>query len=160
LNRAGFDAGPEDGSAGQRFDAAVRALQKAAGITVDGRVGPGTRAALALAEIGEALEPITEEAELMAAKDDIIAAIDALPAAVWNRMMAPPGSLERTVHAEALLRFAASGAQVAELNAKIAGLSAAVEALADQQGIDPEAVTAAIREAVEKSTADMRIVLT
>ena len=77
LNRAGFNAGTEDGSAGAKTDTAVRALQKAAGITVDGRVGPGTREALALAEIGEGLEPITEEAELMAAKDDIIAAFTA-----------------------------------------------------------------------------------
>ena len=111
----------------------------------DGSPGPRVRAAL--------------EAD-MATLQDINAKIDKMPADIWNRMMARAGSREPTVYAETLLRYTATRAQVAELNAKVAGLSAAVEALADQQGIDPETVTSAIREAVEKSTADMRIVLT
>ena len=42
LNALGFRAGAEDGDFGPQTEAAVRALQRQAGITVDGKVGPET----------------------------------------------------------------------------------------------------------------------
>jgi hypothetical protein len=49
LAALGFDPGPLDGEYGPATAAAVRAFQTAAGIEVDGIVGPQTRAALARA---------------------------------------------------------------------------------------------------------------
>jgi peptidoglycan hydrolase-like protein with peptidoglycan-binding domain len=50
LKADGYDPGTIDGSYGARTEAAVRSFQQAAGgVTVDGKVGSGTRAALALA---------------------------------------------------------------------------------------------------------------
>lgn len=46
LQRAGFDPGPVDGMFGVRTAGAVRAFQRSRGLTVDGIVGPVTRAAL------------------------------------------------------------------------------------------------------------------
>jgi hypothetical protein len=46
LNERGFNAGPVDGDLGPRTQAAVKAFQKQAGITVDGIVGPETWGAL------------------------------------------------------------------------------------------------------------------
>ena len=46
LTRAGYDPGPADGTFGQRTEAAVVAFQEANGLSVDGRVGPETAAAL------------------------------------------------------------------------------------------------------------------
>lgn len=42
----GYDPGPADGIAGRRTEAAVRAFQRDAGLTVDGDPGPKTQAAL------------------------------------------------------------------------------------------------------------------
>ena len=47
LKRAGYDAGTIDGIFGSRTETAVRAFQRANGLTVDGIVGPRTWAALA-----------------------------------------------------------------------------------------------------------------
>ncbi len=47
LRRAGFDAGNIDGVFGTRTESAVRAFQRASGLTVDGIAGPRTWAALA-----------------------------------------------------------------------------------------------------------------
>ncbi len=49
LRVAGHDPGPVDGIYGDRTAAAVSEFQKAAGIFIDGKVGPNTRAALATA---------------------------------------------------------------------------------------------------------------
>jgi putative peptidoglycan binding protein len=49
LVRLGYDPGPVDGVFGQLTDDAVRAFQRAAGIEVDGEVGPETSTALAVA---------------------------------------------------------------------------------------------------------------
>lgn len=48
LIKLGYDLGPAgaDGTPGSRTEAAVRAFQRRAGLTVDGIVGPATRAAL------------------------------------------------------------------------------------------------------------------
>lgn len=46
LNALGFHAGPEDGDFGPRTEAAVKAFQRQAGVTVDGKVGPETWGAL------------------------------------------------------------------------------------------------------------------
>jgi hypothetical protein len=46
LLTAGYDPGPVDGTFGQRTEAAVVAFQTANGLSVDGRVGPETAAAL------------------------------------------------------------------------------------------------------------------
>jgi hypothetical protein len=46
LLTAGYDPGPADGTFGQRTEAAVVAFQQAHGLSVDGRVGPETAAAL------------------------------------------------------------------------------------------------------------------
>ena len=46
LNQLGYDAGKADGIFGTRTDNAVRAFQKAAGVTVDGIVGDKTRKAI------------------------------------------------------------------------------------------------------------------
>lgn len=53
-----FWVGPVDGVYGDLTDQAVRAVQKAAGITVDGIAGPSTRSALAR---GVAVEPRSAE---------------------------------------------------------------------------------------------------
>jgi hypothetical protein len=50
LATLGFDSGPIDGQYGPATEHAVRDLQAAAGIEVDGMVGPQTRAALAAAK--------------------------------------------------------------------------------------------------------------
>jgi hypothetical protein len=47
LAQRGYDPGPVDGVNGPRTKAAVKAFQKASGLTVDGIVGPKTREALA-----------------------------------------------------------------------------------------------------------------
>lgn len=46
LSRAGFDTGGTDGAFGPKTEAAVKAFQKANGLTPDGIVGPGTQAKL------------------------------------------------------------------------------------------------------------------
>ena len=46
LNYLGFDCGTIDGDFGTKTDTAVRAFQKAKGLTKDGKVGAQTRAAL------------------------------------------------------------------------------------------------------------------
>ena len=46
LNQLGYDAGKADGIFGARTNNAVRAFQKAAGVTVDGIVGDNTRKAI------------------------------------------------------------------------------------------------------------------
>jgi hypothetical protein len=46
LNQQGFDAGTEDGLMGRRTEAAIKAYQKSAGLTVDGRVSDALLAAL------------------------------------------------------------------------------------------------------------------
>ena len=46
LSTAGYDPGPADGTFGRRTEAAVAAFQGANGLSVDGRVGPETAAAL------------------------------------------------------------------------------------------------------------------
>ena len=46
LNALGYNVGPLDGKFGRRTDAAVRDFQRLNGLTVDGRVGPQTSAAL------------------------------------------------------------------------------------------------------------------
>ena len=46
LSRAGYDPGPADGTFGRRTEASVVAFQRANGLSVDGRVGPETAAAL------------------------------------------------------------------------------------------------------------------
>ena len=48
LARAGFSPGPIDGEYGGQTAAAVRALQMAKGLNVDGEVGPNTAKALGL----------------------------------------------------------------------------------------------------------------
>jgi hypothetical protein len=52
LSRAGYDPGPADGTFGRRTEAAVVAFQEANGLSVDGRVGPETAAALNSAVAG------------------------------------------------------------------------------------------------------------
>lgn len=47
LSLAGYDPGPLDGIYGGRTESAVAAFQSSSGLTVDGKVGPGTRRALA-----------------------------------------------------------------------------------------------------------------
>ena len=46
LTAAGYDPGPADGTFGEQTEAAVIAFQQANGLSVDGRVGPETAAAL------------------------------------------------------------------------------------------------------------------
>jgi hypothetical protein len=46
LTRAGYDPGPADGTFGRRTESSVAAFQEAHGLSVDGRVGPETAAAL------------------------------------------------------------------------------------------------------------------
>jgi len=46
LTAAGYEPGPADGTYGEQTEAAVVAFQKANGLSVDGRVGPETAAAL------------------------------------------------------------------------------------------------------------------
>lgn len=57
LNAAGFDCGEVDGEYGSRTKGAVKALQQAAKITVDGEFGPKSLAAL------ESMEPVEGEPE-------------------------------------------------------------------------------------------------
>ena len=52
LAALGFDPGPLDGEYGPATEHAVREFQEAAGIEVDGIVGPETRAALADEPVG------------------------------------------------------------------------------------------------------------
>lgn len=65
----------------------------------------------------------------------------------------------------ALLRYAAAGlfegrAQHADLVAQNRALTAAVEALSKSQGVDPGDITGAVREAVDKALADLKVTLT
>ncbi|MBI4227347.1 MAG: peptidoglycan-binding protein [Candidatus Omnitrophica bacterium] len=46
LQRAGYYDGPVDGTAGPRTTRAIKAFQRARGLSVDGKVGPKTWAAL------------------------------------------------------------------------------------------------------------------
>jgi len=46
LTAAGYDPGPADGTYGEQTEAAVVAFQQSNGLSVDGRVGPETAAAL------------------------------------------------------------------------------------------------------------------
>ena len=56
LKAAGYDPGPLDGAFGPKTDAAVRALQEAAGVDVDGVVGPQTDAKLGEAQAAKRAE--------------------------------------------------------------------------------------------------------
>jgi hypothetical protein len=47
----------------------------------------------------------------------------------------------------------------AALNAQVAGLTAAVKALAESQNVDPDAIIAAVTEATDKAMADLKITL-
>ena len=53
LSSAGYDPGPADGTFGRLTEAAVVAFQEANGLSVDGRVGPETAAALNSALAGD-----------------------------------------------------------------------------------------------------------
>lgn len=46
LNRLGYNCGTVDGKFGEGVDSAVRSFQRKAKLTVDGKVGAGTKAAL------------------------------------------------------------------------------------------------------------------
>jgi hypothetical protein len=54
---------------------------------------------------------------------------------------------------------AAARAMLATQNVQLAGLTAAVQALASQQGIDPVAVVAAVKDATTQALADLKITL-
>lgn len=54
---------------------------------------------------------------------------------------------------------AASRAMLGSLNVQVAGLTAAVKALSEQQGVDPAAIVAAVQTATSEALADLKITL-
>lgn len=54
---------------------------------------------------------------------------------------------------------AAAKAMLASLTTQVAGLTAAVKALAEQQNVDPEAIVAAVKNAADEALADLKITL-
>lgn len=55
--------------------------------------------------------------------------------------------------------IASTRATLANLTTQVAGLTAAVKALAEQQGVDPDAIVAAVENATKEALADLKITL-
>lgn len=170
LKTLGYDPGPLDGKYGTKTAAATRAAQKALGITpVDGRPGPTTRTHLEaavttldkiskdLATIKRALEPgISGKrtdgehvAQMRKFRNELSTTI---PAEVLDAPIRLQGSRAGTT---STLRTKMAwldherdrqNAAIAGLSTQLAGLSAAVTALADGGSVDLEAVRAAAAE--------------
>lgn len=145
LTEIGYDLAPIDGKFGSRTEAATRLAQLELGITpADGRPGPATRSIL--------------EAEV-SKLDDISKLITDLPRVMYDATIALPrindgkrSTLRRTTawtahnHTQTHQLFAAQAGC-------IDGLTKAVEQLASAQGIDPDAIRAAVEAGVTASLA-------
>ncbi len=114
LNERGYDTGGVDGIAGSQTDTAIRAFQAANGLTVDGIVGPETRAALAAPPPASPASPAnTADASFVDRQQDIDLLVTASPYA----SQAMQKELEEDV--------AAARGRVEELDRTIAALGTA-----------------------------------
>ena len=127
-------------------------------LDVDGRLGPLTRAAVTAMQEDLDLDPdglpgpITTTAmeDAMSKIDELLKKVDDVPQRVHTYRLGAPGSGDEK-YAATFLRYAAHRSQVDALAAQVAGLNEALRTLAVGQGLDPDALEAAVRRGVDAS---------
>lgn len=132
LANAGFSPGATDGDYGRKTEAAVKAFQKAKGLTVDGVVGQQTVAALGLAMPSAEAKDVPKPAEVKAA---VQAAVQEVTPAT-----APAAAAAAQKAADAVAQQGGDSKQVA------AAAKAAV-AVVEQGGSQQDAVDAGVAKA-------------
>ncbi len=143
-----YDPGPNlqylDGINGDHQKAAVRNYQRSRGLHVDGWWGTNTNKHFEEHDMSKIVDQIAtaSAAKTLGWRTDHIN-LDA-----W-------GVARNTLHAARAARE-----ETAALEARVAGLTEAVSQLARNQGVDPEAITAAIEEGMSSALDRIRVVVT